>query len=87
MAIIDIKDSKLKNEELENIVGGLIVHSTSSGYNRYCVVDENKGGVFLTQSNTEQRAREIARSKGLSEEVISVEEYRARFNPDDPEVW
>lgn len=70
----NIKEISL--EELDKIDGGLIVNRGI--FNKYWVVDDQTGDV-IAQFSFSGDAIWAARSKGVSDKVISEKEYYKRF--------
>ena len=71
----------LKIDELEKVNGGLIVEVP---FNEmvYVIVDENRKGIPLIYRQTLGGAEYAANMYGVSQEVISREEYKERFGVD-----
>ena len=75
MAIIE----GLSKEDLKNVTGGTIVEAPTSSGSYYVVVNEKLDGSFVTAQRTIGAAQYIAQQYGLSQEVITPEQYEKKF--------
>ena len=74
MAIIE----GLSKEDLKNVTGGTIVEAPTSSGSYYVVVNEKLDGSFVTAQRTIGAAQYIAQQYGLSQEVITPEQYEKK---------
>ena len=72
MAILE----KLSKEELEKVTGGEIVEINED---YYILVDDRYYGRYAGVAPTLEGAKKMAKRNGLSQEVISPEEYEKRY--------
>lgn len=77
MAII----KNLSEEDLDKISGGAIVEHPVSGGTYWVIVEDSHGSCRYAYP-TEAAAKYKAPSWGVSDEVISIEEYKKRFKRD-----
>ena len=75
MAIIE----GLSKEDLKNVTGGTIAEAPTSSGSYYVVVNEKLDGSFVTAQRTIGAAQYIAQQYGLSQEVITPEQYEKKF--------
>ena len=75
-----LKMQKLNEEELKDVNGGLIVDYIDNWDDEYfVVVNEHRNGLRLSAQETLEEAKNVARMSKVSEEVISHEEFQARY--------
>ena len=82
---------KKNDEDLENVSSGLVVSSPGdnkpSKLDGYLVVNEHFDGRLVCGTTNELGAQHMARQWGLSDEIISLEEYWKGFPRGDENVW
>ena len=75
MAIIE----SLSKEDLKKVTGGTIVEAPVSAGPYYVVVNEKLDGSFVTAQRSIGAAQYLAEQYGLSQEVITPEQYEKKF--------
>ena len=76
MAIVE----KLSKDEIKQATGGTIVEIKGSKDTYYVLVNEKRKGQYVSAQHTLEAAKYVCDKYGISQEVISEEEYENRYH-------